>query len=73
MPRAQPLLPFSYSNPAPSLEFKAETQFFELSFHLAMDGVVPAGPAKLLEFQPGRRLFLVFGSRVIPVLAVGTL
>ena len=47
--------------------------FPRLSFHLAVDGVVPARPAKLLEFQPGSRLFFVLGGCVIPVLAVGTL
>ena len=44
-----------------------------LLLHLAVDGVVPARPAKFLEFQPGSRLFFVLGGCVIPVLAVGTL
>jgi hypothetical protein len=41
--------------------------------HFAVYGVVPAKSAKLLQLQPGGRLFLVLGSRVIPVLAVRTL
>jgi hypothetical protein len=41
--------------------------------HLAMHRVMPAEPAKFLQLHPGSRLFLVLGSRIVPVLAIGTL
>ena len=34
----------------------------------AMHGVMPAGGAELLEFQPGRSFLLVLGGRIVSML-----
>src|SRR5262249_21372317 len=67
------LRPYSPTVSRQSICAAAPTSGRQALANFAVNCMMPASTAKLLEFQPRRRLFLILGGRVIPVLAIRTL